>query len=1204
MLNLWKKKWREQHESPAEPGPSKSSSGSSGPEPDNASCSPTEVVLLYDKVHTVVETDLVGRIRSLDESECIYGLLFDDARHVGANVGPCAADLVWRRALKSIDTDVSPYCEDEADDGPLETLNRTKRNIRDTVKNWSFTIPNLDTNSQGFNVTPKFLRLVQILESFEPYGEEFRGIVLVHRRATAFAIADLVPMLGEQVSFIRVHAIGEVFRKFQSGIYNLLIATKAVEDLDIPNSLVVIRFDLFEGDVSRAYSLSMTTNHLVHLLERSNNVHRHNLLSTTSADPDMVRWQNMLVSSPMSAAPPRPIVVPSHVDCIEEGEALEEPVAGGRIYIQDATAVVYRLASTTSTTSFPAPLFEFSTCVETSSYSCTVLLPGTPAHNVAGPACPSMTHARRAACFAVCIKLAEAGLLEPEAFPIRPQLLPNVNASKRVEGLGMQTYLRKGPDFWKNPTGAVALLYPTIITMHQSNQPLHAPILFLTRYPLPLFSPFRLFFSKDPAVIKTCKGKPFKLSDEKIVSLHMYTMRLCRAVANKAFICSLEDMPFFLAPLASSWVPTRVDWPLGSQAAASWSVPVKYGQADVVAEDVQDAVLMDRATELTRRYDILRVRSDLSPLSCPEDCSRAMKHGSLLKDCEARLKNFTGLKDEAQTIVEISILQAVSRIDPASRPPEVTDPPRYLIPELCGKLTIPASTFRMALLFPSIARRLDSFLLVKELNARFFNHQISENLLDMAITAPSARMEYDYERLELLGDSFLKYLTSIYVFVNEPANKEGALHFARQNIISNRALFRNFQSAGLPPYVQSRPFGFKFWLPPNFRVSDPQGETQGASAASRKRMDNEQRLGDKVSRFQLGSLEFTLFQVVADVSEAILGAAYLSGGRDTALMAAKAMNLPFPNVEKWSDFGYKLLMPPPTVTAKLSPKTINAVEAIVKHKFKYPHLLAQALTHASVSAAERVSYERLEFIGDAILDFLVIRYVFERQPRLAPGGLTILKGAMVSNSALAAFCISCGLHNHLLLVPRLSGAVAEYAEKLEAKRTAEYELARIEQRPPWQYWHDIEAPKALSDVVESVIGAIYISDGATPAGVETFFDAVLKPFFDAHITLKTIAHHPSKTLLELIQAQRCQKFKISKERVKNVTLCHVLVHDVILASGEGQSISLAAKNASWCALDALEGDADFFLRNCDCSKEGADKGKAQGYQEIISGLEE
>lgn len=107
-------------------------------------------------------------------------------------------------------------------------------------------------------------------------------------------------------------------------------------------------------------------------------------------------------------------------------------------------------------------------------------------------------------------------------------------------------------------------------------------------------------------------------------------------------------------------------------------------------------------------------------------------------------------------------------------------------------------------------------------------------------------------------------------------------------------------------------------------------------------------------------------------------------------MAAKAMNIPFPNADKWSDFGHKLLIPPPTISAKLKPGALQAVETIINHKFKYPHILAQALvrrsvsqhfcavaylfaqTHASVSGFERVSYERLEFIGDAILEFCAL----------------------------------------------------------------------------------------------------------------------------------------------------------------------------------------------------------------------------------------
>lgn len=61
------------------------------------------------------------------------------------------------------------------------------------------------------------------------------------------------------------------------------------------------------------------------------------------------------------------------------------------------------------------------------------------------------------------------------------------------------------------------------------------------------------------------------------------------------------------------------------------------------------------------------------------------------------------------------------------------------------------STFRTLLLLPSITRRIDDQLLVKELNAKFFHHSILERLLIAALTPSVAGVEYDYERLELLG---------------------------------------------------------------------------------------------------------------------------------------------------------------------------------------------------------------------------------------------------------------------------------------------------------------------------------------------------------------------------------------------------------------------------------------------------------------------
>ncbi|KAF7352866.1 hypothetical protein MVEN_01253600 [Mycena venus] len=1028
-------------------------------EPDGGACCPSEIVLLYEKVHGQTETELFHHIHSLDPSEAVFRRQFRQARQVRTDVGMCAADLVWRRELKNIDVDIPVYSEEEDDDGPLEILNKTKAKVRDTIKNWAFTMPNLDPNSRGLNVTPKFLRLVQILKSCESYGEDFRGLVFVKLRATAFAISDLIPMLEEHVAFIRPYALTgqgallvddkkqqDVFRRFNLGIYNLLIVTKSAEDLDVPKATVVIR----------------------------------------------------------------------GLDKTDE---------------------------------------------------------------LAGP------------------------------------------------NGGVQVYARQAPLFWSHPTGVVTSLFPLIITVKHSNQPPHAPILLLTRHPLPDFPSFKLFISGSPIIVQCYRGAPFSIDDGKLLSLYMYTLRLCRAVANKPFSCPSKEMPYFLAPVSSSWTPPNttgrwehsgaadhIPWDLVARGALSWAEPLKYGRPEDVAEDITDAVIQDRSTELTRRYDVLRVRPDLSPLSHPKDSPREAKYANLLEYCKAVRMNFEGLKDEGQALIELSsVLSGVGRLDPASRSSVEMGVlgPRYLIPELCYKFTIPASTFRTALLFPSIIRRLDSFLLVKELNARYFSHQISEQLLDMAITAPATRMEYDYERLELLGvyfgyfrghanltrllkgDALLKYMASTYVFVTEPSIKEGALHTARQHIVSNNTLFRSFDSAGLPAYVQSKPFSSKSWQPPSFKTSE---ENQVKTESNRQRKEYEQRLGDKIC---------------ADVAEAILAAAYLSGGTDTALMAAKAMHIPFPNAETWSDFDRKLLIPPPTVSAKLKPGALQAVETIINHKFKHPHILAQALTHASMSGFESVSYERLEFIGDAVLEFLVLRHVFESNPKLSPGGLTLLKGAMVSNSILAAICVASGLHKHLLVANQLASSVTDYIGKLETKQAEEYELARLEKRSPGQYWQEIEPPKAslsartaLSDVVESVIGAIYVSDNFTTVGVDAFFESVLKPFYDKHITLRTVAHHPTKVLFELIQAQRCQKFQLSKEKAPTGMYCHVLVHDVILATGEGPSISLAARSASWCALDALEGDAE-FLRICDCPKGENVKGRnTKGFDEILSGLEE
>lgn len=152
---------------------------------------------------------------------------------------------------------------------------------------------------------------------------------------------------------------------------------------------------------------------------------------------------------------------------------------------------------------------------------------------------------------------------------------------------------------------------------------------------------------------------------------------------------------------------------------------------------------------------------------------------------------------------------------------------------------------RTLTLLPSIMKRVDETLLVLEFNAMYFNNEIDGNALQAAISAPSAGLEVDYERLELLGmcyfgflelilirssgDAYLKYLSSIYLFVTNPTMHEGMLHIARQKIISNKSLLVNSDKSGLPQYIQSKPFIAKMWLPLGYKVIKPLGK--GGDAA-------------------------------------------------------------------------------------------------------------------------------------------------------------------------------------------------------------------------------------------------------------------------------------------------------------------------------------------------------------------------------------
>ena len=135
--------------------------------------------------------------------------------------------------------------------------------------------------------------------------------------------------------------------------------------------------------------------------------------------------------------------------------------------------------------------------------------------------------------------------------------------------------------------------------------------------------------------------------------------------------------------------------------------------------------------------------------------------------------------------------------------------------------------------------------------------------------------------------------------------------------------------------------------------------------------------------------------------------------------------------------------------------TLTALEERIGYKFGNPSLLKQALTHSSFTNEQKLNkaknYERLEFLGDAVLELVSSDFLYREHPDVPEGELTKMRASMVCEPALA-FC-------------------AKDLELGEFMR-----LGKGEESTGGRYRDSI-----TSDAMEAVIGAIYLDGGMVPA---------------------------------------------------------------------------------------------------------------------------
>ncbi len=128
---------------------------------------------------------------------------------------------------------------------------------------------------------------------------------------------------------------------------------------------------------------------------------------------------------------------------------------------------------------------------------------------------------------------------------------------------------------------------------------------------------------------------------------------------------------------------------------------------------------------------------------------------------------------------------------------------------------------------------------------------------------------------------------------------------------------------------------------------------------------------------------------------------------------------------------------------------LNRLEEKLGYRFKNSELFVQALTHKSVK--KKLNNERLEFLGDAVLDLIIGEYLFSRFPNACEGELSKLRASLVNEKSFAEMAKFLGLGEAIFV------STSEESNKGRTK------------------------PSLLSNAYEAVIGAIYLEVGISEA---------------------------------------------------------------------------------------------------------------------------
>ena len=224
-------------------------------------------------------------------------------------------------------------------------------------------------------------------------------------------------------------------------------------------------------------------------------------------------------------------------------------------------------------------------------------------------------------------------------------------------------------------------------------------------------------------------------------------------------------------------------------------------------------------------------------------------------------------------------------------------------------------------------------------------------------------------------------------------------------------------------------------------------------------------------------------------------------------------------------------------------KPIEELEQKIGYQFQNKLLFKQALTHSSFANEQKINtsedYERLEFLGDAVLELVSSEFLFQENKEMPEGKLTRMRASIVCEQALAYCAKQFGLESYILL---------GVGEERTGGRTKD---------------------SIISDVMEAIIGAIYLDGGMEPSA------AFIHRFILSDLEHKQLFYDAKTILQEVVQQKNEGKlhYELIRESGPDHDKLFVVearIDEKKIGEGTGKTKKAAEQQAAYEALVSLK----------------------------------